>query len=105
VQAVLQTESGYTVETAPVLYKMLNHANALHWLVDNGDLGVDAIMAQASMRRRSWSAVRAGMMADCRRHAVEDCQQFSAIALMIIQVVQRILLDLPDFVATLEFLP
>jgi hypothetical protein len=40
------------------------------------------------------------MVADCRRRAVDDCQQFRAIAFMIIRVVQRSLLDLPDLVTT-----
>jgi hypothetical protein len=42
---LLLSERGFTVEAAPVLRDVLNHAYALHWLVDNGDPAVDALAA------------------------------------------------------------
>jgi hypothetical protein len=42
---LLLSGQGFTVEAAPVLRNVLNHAYALHWLVDNGDLAVDALIA------------------------------------------------------------
>lgn len=42
---LLLSERGFTVEAAPVLRNVLNHAYALHWLVDNGDPAVDALAA------------------------------------------------------------
>jgi hypothetical protein len=42
---LLLSERGFTVEAAPVLRNVFNHAYALHWLVDNGDAAVDAIIA------------------------------------------------------------
>jgi hypothetical protein len=39
------SERGFTVESAPMLRNVLNHAYALHWLVDNGDPAVDALAA------------------------------------------------------------
>jgi hypothetical protein len=45
-QAVLLlSDRGFTIEAAPVLRNVLNHAYALHWLTDNGDLAVDALIA------------------------------------------------------------
>jgi hypothetical protein len=43
--ALLLSERGFTAEAAPVLRNVLNHAYALHWLVDNGDPAVDALAA------------------------------------------------------------
>ena len=42
---LLLIERGFTVEAAPVLRNVLNHAYALHWLVDNGEPAVDALAA------------------------------------------------------------
>jgi Family of unknown function (DUF5677) len=44
--ALLLGEHGFTVEAAPVLRNVVNHAYALHWLVDNGPLAVDALIAK-----------------------------------------------------------
>jgi Family of unknown function (DUF5677) len=44
--ALLLGEHGFTVEAAPVLRNIVNHAYALHWLVDNGPLAVDALIAK-----------------------------------------------------------
>ena len=40
--ALLLYAHGFTVEAAPVVRNVVNHAYALHWLVDNGPLAVDA---------------------------------------------------------------
>ena len=44
--ALLLGEHGFTVEAAPVLRNVVNHAYTLHWLVDNGPLAVDALIAK-----------------------------------------------------------
>src|ERR1700734_2262566 len=44
--ALLLGEHGFTVEAAPVVRNVVNHAYALHWLVDNGPLAVDALIAR-----------------------------------------------------------
>lgn len=42
---LLLSEQGFTIEAAPVVRNVLNHAYALHWLVDNGDAAVEALAA------------------------------------------------------------
>lgn len=42
---LLLSERGFAVEAAPVMRNVLNHVYALHWLVDSGDLAVDAVVA------------------------------------------------------------
>jgi Family of unknown function (DUF5677) len=44
--ALLLGEHGFMVEAAPVVRNVVNHAYALHWLVDNGPLAVDALIAK-----------------------------------------------------------
>lgn len=44
--ALLLSEHGFTLEAAPVLRNVVNHAYTLHWLVDNGPLAVDALIAK-----------------------------------------------------------
>lgn len=42
---LLLSERGFAVEAAPVLRNVFSHAYALHWLVDNGNAAVDALIA------------------------------------------------------------
>lgn len=44
--ALLLGTHGFTVEAAPVVRNVVNHAYALYWLVDNGPLAVDALIAK-----------------------------------------------------------
>ncbi|MBL1086759.1 hypothetical protein JK359_33170 [Streptomyces actinomycinicus] len=48
---LLLTEQGFTVEVAPLVRNILNHAYAIHWLADNGDAAVDALVARGDEER------------------------------------------------------
>ncbi|MER7684853.1 DUF5677 domain-containing protein [Streptomyces sp. NPDC097610] len=48
---LLLTKQGFTVEVAPMVRNILNHAYAIHWLVDNGDAAVDALVARGGDER------------------------------------------------------
>ncbi|MFG2947558.1 DUF5677 domain-containing protein [Streptomyces adustus] len=48
---LLLTERGFTVEVAPLVRNVLNHAYAINWLVDNGDPAVDALVARGDEDR------------------------------------------------------
>lgn len=48
---LLVTENGFTVEAAPMVRNILNHAYAINWLVDNGDPAVDALVARGDEER------------------------------------------------------
>ncbi|WP_406448699.1 DUF5677 domain-containing protein [Streptomyces sp. NBC_01622] len=48
---LLLTERGFTLEAAPIVRNILNHAYAINWLVDNGDLAVDALVARGDDER------------------------------------------------------
>ncbi|MEU8251648.1 DUF5677 domain-containing protein [Nonomuraea sp. NPDC048916] len=49
--ALLLTERGFTVEVAPLVRNVFNHAYAINWLVDNGDAAVDALVARGDDER------------------------------------------------------
>jgi hypothetical protein len=48
---LLLTERGFTLEAAPMVRNILNHAYAINWLVDNGDAAVDALVARGDEER------------------------------------------------------
>jgi hypothetical protein len=48
---LLLTENGFTLEAAPMVRNILNHAYAINWLVDNGDAAVDALVARGDEER------------------------------------------------------
>ncbi|MFJ3817708.1 DUF5677 domain-containing protein [Streptomyces sp. NPDC090056] len=48
---LLLTEKGFTVEIAPLVRNILNHAYAINWLADNGDAAVDALVARGDDER------------------------------------------------------
>ncbi|RBQ17270.1 hypothetical protein DP939_25335 [Spongiactinospora rosea] len=45
------TERGFTIEVAPLVRNVFNHAYAINWLVDNGDAAVDALVARGDDER------------------------------------------------------
>lgn len=49
--ALLLTEQGFTIEAAPLVRNVFNHAYAINWLVDNGDAAVDALVARGDDER------------------------------------------------------
>jgi hypothetical protein len=44
---LLLGEHGFTIEASPIVRNVVNHAYALHWLADNGDPAVTALMANS----------------------------------------------------------
>lgn len=44
---LLLSEHGFTIEASPIVRNVVNHAYALHWLADNGDPAVAALMANS----------------------------------------------------------
>lgn len=48
---LLLTENGFTVEAAPLVRNIFNHAYAINWLVDNGDPAVDALVERGDDER------------------------------------------------------
>lgn len=63
--ALVLSERGFGIEAAPVVRNALNHAYALHWLIDNGEPAVDALIAASiddaeklckKMERTNWPA-------------------------------------------------
>ncbi|WP_318656311.1 DUF5677 domain-containing protein [Spongiactinospora rosea] len=49
--ALMLTERGFTIEVAPLVRNVFNHAYAINWLVDNGDAAVDALVARGDDER------------------------------------------------------
>ncbi|MFF4557917.1 DUF5677 domain-containing protein [Streptomyces sp. NPDC001422] len=48
---LLLTERGFSLEAAPMVRNILNHAYAINWLIDNGDPAVDALVARGDDER------------------------------------------------------
>lgn len=48
---LLLTGQGFTVEVAPLVRNILNHAYAINWIADNGDPAVDALIARGDEER------------------------------------------------------
>ncbi|MFJ2095041.1 DUF5677 domain-containing protein [Streptomyces sp. NPDC087901] len=48
---LLLIEQGFTIEAAPLVRNIFNHAYAEHWLADNGDPAVDALVARGDEER------------------------------------------------------
>ncbi|WP_406097522.1 DUF5677 domain-containing protein [Kitasatospora purpeofusca] len=44
---LLGDENGFTVELAPVVRRIFNHVYAVNWLISNGELAFDAVVAYA----------------------------------------------------------
>ena len=44
---LLLSKHGFTVEASPIVRNVVNHAYAPHWLADNGDPAVAALMANS----------------------------------------------------------
>lgn len=52
--ALMMSDNGLSHESNAILRIMLEHVVVMHWIIERGDEGVDALLANQSKRMKSW---------------------------------------------------